>query len=128
MRIIGIDYGEKRIGVAFSDEGGSIAFPKDVIRNATRAAEDIVEYAHREKVGRIVIGESRAPGGAENAIMESARAFGDELKAAGLEVVYEAEQFSSVEAMRFQGENEQIDASAAAIILQRHLDKMRRAA
>lgn len=123
MRSMGIDYGQKRIGIAFSDEGGSIAFPYTVIENGKNTLPSIVELAEKQSASRVVIGESVDFGGRENPLMESIRAFKEGLESAGLSCELQPEQFSSVEAARFQGEGKMHDASSAAIILQRYLDK-----
>lgn len=123
MRTIGIDYGTKRIGIALSDEGGRVAFPKEVIERTQEVATYIARLAEKENCSRVIVGASVDSGGRENVLMEDIRRLGKALEARGLRVFYEPEFFSSVEAGRFQGEGEMHDASAAAIILQRYLDK-----
>ena len=60
MRILGIDPGEKRIGVAISDPTGTIANPVTVIQHVSRTsdAETIVRIAEENKAGKIVVGQS----------------------------------------------------------------------
>ena len=123
MKILGIDYGSKRVGLALSDEGVTFAFPKAVLPNTPALAEEIVKYASQEGAGVVVIGESKNFGGADNAIMPAIHSLQEQLERRGLKVALEPEYFSSAEASRFQGERGDIDASAAAIILQRYLDK-----
>jgi len=57
-RILGIDYGSKRVGLAISDESGIIAFPLSVIENIgpRRVAEKIVKIAAERKVESLVLG------------------------------------------------------------------------
>ena len=59
MRVLGIDFGEKRIGLAVSDPDGRVAIPLEtLIRKSDREAiERISDIAHREGVERLVVGE-----------------------------------------------------------------------
>lgn len=125
MRYIGVDYGRKRVGIAVSDEGGKFAFPKAVIPANVDLAEKIVEFAENAHAKSIVIGESRDFGGRENPIVVSIDILKRQLEAKGFEVILEQELMSSFEAERFQGKSDMSDASAAAIILQRYLEKNR---
>ena len=58
MKYLGIDYGEKRVGVAFSDEGGSFAFPNEVIeeKNETRVFARLKEIIADREIATVVIG------------------------------------------------------------------------
>jgi RNase H-fold protein (predicted Holliday junction resolvase) len=73
------------------------------------------------------VGESKDNRGADNAIMDSARAFADTLtRETGATIIYEPEFYSSQEVRAHFGEGsrpEHIDASAAAIILNSYLNK-----
>ena len=124
MKYLGIDYGEKRVGIAVSDEDGIMAFPLDVLSNDKRLVTRIREICKREKAEVIVIGESKDLAGKDNAIMQGARALVSALKKeVGLPVSWESELFTSAEAERIQGKHGMLDASAAAIILKSYLDK-----
>lgn len=125
MRILGIDYGLKRIGLAVSDETRTLAFPKETIQNSDRAVVEISLMCEKEGIENLVIGDSRDFGGRPNDLMEKIYPFKTALEARGFTVHLEEEYFSSVEAERFQGKGGDTDASAAAIILQRYLDKRR---
>lgn len=118
-----MDYGKKRVGVAMSDESGKFALPKAVLPASPDLAGELSTLAERSGVKTIVIGESRDYGGRENALVADVHILERQLKDKGFEVILEPEYSSSVEAERFQGKNEMQDASAAAIILQRYLDK-----
>jgi len=123
MKFLGIDYGAKRIGVSVSDDGGKIAFPKIIVENTKSAIDEIARVAVTEIAGHIVVGESLNTSGEENEIMKDARAFATKLASAvNLPLSFEKEFFTSVEARRFQTEG-QADDRAAAIMLQRYLDK-----
>lgn len=124
MKYLGIDYGEKRVGIAVSDEDGIMAFPLDVLSNDKRLTTRIREICKREKAEAIVIGESKDLAGKDNAIMPGARTLVSALKKeVGLPVSWESELFTSAEAERIQGKHGMLDASAAAIILKSYLDK-----
>ncbi|HYF10328.1 MAG TPA: RuvX/YqgF family protein [Candidatus Paceibacterota bacterium] len=123
MKILGVDYGSKRVGIAISDEGAKFAFPKTVIVATGDLAENIALLASAEGASVVVMGESVNFGGEDNSVMGAIRSLATDLRERGFEVVLEPEYFSSAEASRFQGEREDIDASAAAVILQRYLDK-----
>lgn len=136
MKYLGIDYGTKRIGLATSDTGGSLAFPLTTITCGPGALQDIVEIIKKEEVQKVVVGESRNFKGEPNAVMEDIEQFKKDLEElAGLPVEYEAEFLTSAAAARqFEGEfgrkdkpsQEKLDASAAAMILQSFLDRNRK--
>lgn len=127
MRILGIDYGAKRIGVALSDEGAGFAFPAETIPNDVTAIDRIAKICTREGVRTIVIGDTHAANDAENAITKEANAFAASVQRfTRLPVEMVREAFSSAEAARFAPKGkEHDDAAAAAIILQRYLDARR---
>ncbi len=126
MTILGIDYGEKRVGVALSDTTETLAFPKETLENTKTLLNDVANIVQKENARIVVIGLSQNSKNEDNPVMESIRSFKKELEERlGLPVVLEQEFWSSVEARRFQGKTSGLDASAAAIILQRFLDKQR---
>lgn len=125
MRLLGIDYGEKRVGIAVSDESGKFAFPWGIFANNKRLPQRIGDICKSEGVKKIVLGESRTYTGEKNPIMKKIEFFKERLEAAtGLPVVFEPETLTSREARRGREERERpIDDSAAAIILQSFIDK-----
>lgn len=126
MKFLGIDYGTKRIGIAISDDAGEFAFPKGIIATDT-AVQDIVRICDEEHAKGIIIGESIASNEQENEVQSVVRQFGKRLTdATGCLVSFEREDFSSVEAHRYQTDAGRRDDSAAAIILQRFLDKRKK--
>jgi putative Holliday junction resolvase len=126
MRYMGIDYGTKRIGIALSDESGTLAFPEVVLLNSDDTLPSIAQLVQERNVGQIVLGESLDYKNRPNALMTSIEYFKEELaKLVDVPVAYQPEQMSSVAAERFQGKTDKSDASAAAIILQWYLDKHR---
>jgi putative Holliday junction resolvase len=103
MKHIGIDYGTKRIGVATSDDGGSMAFPHSVVPAGKTAIAAIAAIIAKERVGAIVVGESHDLSGRPNPIMEEVRRFATELEAAtGITPEYMTEVYTSKEAMHIQ--------------------------
>ena len=142
MRILGIDYGTKRIGVAISDENLVLAFPKEIIKNDADTFNKLIAIIKKERIGEIVVGESVDFSGKLNALSGRIEVFILELKEKfSLPVRKQKEFLTSVEA-RKSGSNKKslspsqahsklkriksgrVDASAAALILQRYLDKM----
>ncbi|MDE2038355.1 MAG: pre-16S rRNA-processing nuclease YqgF [Patescibacteria group bacterium] len=122
-RIIGVDYGSKRVGLAVSDPERKVALPVGVAANGPKLVDETAAVAGRYGATTIVLGESTDYKGAPNAIAGKASAFRDALEERGFEVVMEPEFMTSVQAERLQGKNGMIDASAAALILQSYLDR-----
>jgi putative Holliday junction resolvase len=133
MKYLGIDYGTKRIGVAVSDDTGSIAFPLSVVESGPKALEEVANIARVNNVEMIVIGESLNFKNEKNEVMEDIEQFkADIAELTGLLVEYQREFFSSAQAARQfapdgsrkkNPSQEKLDAAAAALILQGYLDK-----
>lgn len=116
--------GEKHVGIALSDEGGHMAFPKAVIPNDRTLPSEIISMVKDHDVKCIVFGDSRDYSGQENPIMARVHSLVPVLRRK-LDVLieFEPEFLTSEEAKRTQGENKMLDASAAAIILRSFLEK-----
>jgi putative holliday junction resolvase len=134
MRFLGIDFGEKRIGLAISDPDGRLAVPLTTLerRNDRSALRQIAEIAREEKVERLVLGEPVNLDGQRGAIAERVRSFGARLaEMTGLPVEWVDEALTSAEAaarLRQAGiatrrQPGRIDAVAAQILLQDALDR-----
>lgn len=123
MRILGIDYGTRRIGVAVSDETRRFALPVTVVKNSELAVKEVIEIARQHETDTVVMGESRDYKMQPNVIFEQADTFKRQLEASGLKVELELEFMTSQQAERLQGKNDMTDASAAALILQSYLDR-----
>lgn len=123
MRILGIDYGKKRVGIAVSDESRKFALPVSVLMNSGVLVAEIVKIALQHEVKEIVMGESRNFKQEANTILEDSIVLKKELEKGGYIVHFEPEFMTSVQAERFQGKNIMHDASVAAIILQSYLDR-----
>lgn len=142
MRFLGIDYGTKRIGIAISDEEGVLAFPKEIISNDLNTFKKIDEIIKAQNISEIVIGESVDFSGKLNALSARIEIFISEMKEKFQLPIHKQKEFlTSVEARRSkdnvksfsqsqahskikQIKSGRIDASAAALILQRYLDKI----
>ena len=128
MRYLGIDYGDKRLGLSISDQSNSFAFPRDTIDNDAKAFETLRRIVELEEVAEVVVGDTRTTNGGANAITASADLFVKKLEQnISVPVARAREAWSSQEAARFapQGDKHN-DASAAAIILQRFLDSRKK--
>jgi len=128
MRFLGIDYGRKRVGISLSDEGGIIATPSLVLTNSKSLIIEVAEIAREAKVGGIVFGDSRDSSGGENPIMKEIKEFAGKLeKKSTAPIFFERESFTSVEARKNPSGKREVDDSAAALILQRYLDRINKA-
>lgn len=126
MKYLGVDYGSHNIGIAVSDAGGSIAFPREQIVNDARAIGAILKLAKDERTEVVVVGDTRAINGGANEVTKSAEKFMAALEATGIKVEKVWEAWSSVEAARFAPKGKaHDDSAAAAVILQRYLDTKR---
>lgn len=141
MRFLGIDYGTKRIGVAISDENGTLAFPKEIILNDLDTFKKFSTIIKNENIKEIVVGESVDFSGKLNVLSGRIEVFILELKEKfNLPVHKQKEFLTSVEARKSgntksninssqahtkikQIKSGRVDASAAALILQRYLDR-----
>ena len=134
MRYLGVDYGSKRIGLALSDEEGTMGFPHAIVANTPRLIDELCALIAKENIGAVVIGESRTLAGGENPIAKDARTLGWHLaERSGVPVFYESEVFTSAEARRTPEKKNKsrvpprryarVDASAAALILTGYLSR-----
>ena len=134
-RVIGLDHGGRRIGVAVGDTETGMAFPREAVkrRSLERDLERIRELIAGEGAQLVVIGLPLNMDGSEGEQAATARAFGHALASDGTEVVYEDERLSSWEAgERLRGagrrpprESGELDSTAAGVILQQYLDARR---
>ena len=126
MKLMGIDFGTKRIGVAISSEDGAFALPRTVLQNDSEAIQTLADMCAKENVGTIILGESRDFAGQKNPVMKKVEEFKEKLaKATNLPIEYELEFMTSREASHIQGEGKMLDASAAALILKSYIEKQK---
>ena len=137
MRIMGIDYGDARTGVAISDLLCSIVGTTYVVpsRNTEKAVADIVKLAKDNDVGKIVVGLPKNMDGTEGPRAELCRGFAQTLReATGLEVDMWDERRTTVEAhnilsdCNYHGKKRKntVDAVAASLILEGYLSFLSR--
>src|SRR5436305_1569928 len=102
MRILGIDPGEARVGLAVSDPNGSIAVPTGVfLRKGPGDASELAEIARREEAELIVVGLPLSLDGSVGPQARRAQRLGKALAAAsGVAVIFWDERFSSHQATR----------------------------
>ena len=139
VRIVGLDVGERRIGVAISDATGTLARPVSVLavseleRDGLRlAAAELARLAALDDaIESIVVGVPRRLDGSANNLTDRVTAFGRALEhAAGIPIVFQDERLTSREAESrlavtdrdWRSRKARLDAAAAAIILQDYLD------
>ncbi len=136
MRLIGLDVGEARIGVAISDPTGTLASARQVLarRPENVALEAIKRLVEEEEAEAIIVGLPRSLSGELHSQAARVQEFGESLRSqVSVPVQFWDERLSTVAAereMRAAGANRNkrkmmIDAVAAAIILQGYLDAAR---
>lgn len=125
-KVLALDYGTKRIGVASGDLEHKIAFPRDVILNKGDVIARIFDLCKELDIVLVVVGwplqmqEERS----DNPIMAELKRFVAKLEAMGLKVEFLDERLSSFEAKELTGQSRNVDAHAAQIILQRYFDTL----
>ena len=123
MALLGIDYGTKKVGVAYSDEAETIAFPHRVLANTPAIFGTLGRLIAKRHVSGIVIGESKDKGWRDNPVMVQIRHFAHDLGARfSVPIFFEEEFFTTAQARR-SSEAHVVDAAAAALILQSYIDK-----
>lgn len=136
-RILGIDYGERRIGLAVSDPTATIAQPLPTLtrrRGKRPPVQAVANIAREFQVAEVVVGLPLTLEGEESEWTAEVRSFGDALaERAGIPVQYIDERFTSARAERAvrgsglrrsqREEKGRVDAAAATLILQAFLDR-----
>lgn len=132
MKIMGIDYGDARTGVAISDLLCTIVGSSTVVksRNTEKAIADIVRLVEENQVGEIVVGLPRNMDGSEGPRAELCREFAKKLEeATGKKIIMWDERRTTVEAHNIlsvhnyhgQKRKDTVDAVAASLILEGYL-------
>lgn len=123
MKYLGIDYGEKRIGIAVSDDGGVIAFPHTTIENTSSTLSEIKKICDAQKPAQIVIGMPMLIGEV-SPMMRTIHMFGDTVaRFIQIPVAYENEIFTTKMATQSGAKKNTVDQSSAALILQSWIDR-----
>ena len=132
-RLLAIDYGARRVGLALSDPLKMIANPYQTIINKSdnNLILEIERIIDAEDVEQIIIGLPLGMAGQITEQTKKVEEFADKLIARGIAIEYEDERWSSVAAKRSMKEQniksgynkEMVDQTAAAIFLQQYLDR-----
>lgn len=133
MRVLALDVGDERIGVAISDETGLLARPLTVVRRVAGKASfiEIKDLVERYQVEKMVVGLPLLPSGDEGDQVRSTRAYVRGMREhVDLDVVYVDERDTTLRAEEIMIQNQrsrrrrkqELDAVAAAVILQSYLD------
>lgn len=129
MKYIGVDYGSKKCGLAVSDDRGTIAVPLKIV--ATESLMSELDYMLQNVLfERIVFGESVNSKGEPNKVWTETKKFIEELKQKHEQRIVNGElsiqiekEFLTSKHARYLDNEQDIDDRAAALILQRYLDK-----
>ncbi len=133
-RLMGIDYGEKRVGIALSDPMQIISKPFVVLPNNEKLFEAISEIIGNENVGQIILGLPLNLSGEDSKKTIEVRAFKKKLEEqVEIEVIFYDERYSTAEATDLLKEmgyspkerKKVIDKMAASIILKNYLEDRR---
>ena len=131
MRALGLDVGDRRIGLALSDPTGFLASPFGFVERGPSDLADIVRIADENEVAEIVVGLPLSMSGDSGIQAGKVRAFIRDLRSqTDLPIKTVDERLSTVQAQgmlrqsgrRRRGDRGQLDAAAAAVILQAYLD------
>ena len=130
MRYLGIDYGNKKVGLAFGDSETGVAVPLEVVQNEgpDQLIQFITERLRNEQIDQVVVGvplpTAEGPGSEQ---LEKTQQFIEKLQSqVSMPIHEEDERYSTAEALRLQreyGATAEDDALAAMLILQAFLDQ-----
>jgi len=131
MKVLSIDYGIKRIGLAIGDENLKIVSPKGVIENR-ESVKKIKEIIEKSGVGKIVLGFPLTPSGKEGQRAKLVKKFYEELKKElpEVEIILWDERWTTQEALRrlegfsYKKKKELKDVIAAMVILEEYFDSI----
>ncbi len=123
-RILALDYGTKRIGIAVSDETKTISIPKAYILMAEKAL--LVEFISQNQVEKILIGLPTGLSGQETESTKKARDFMVWLeRETHLPVEFIDERLTTKEVLREEKDRELIDSLVAQKMLERYLESLK---
>lgn len=127
-KVLAIDYGAARVGVAVSDDEGVHAFSRPAIKNTGRHAlvQALRHVIDQEQVSLLVAGLPLSMDGSEGPQAKTVRTAVDELaRTLQIPVQYEDERLTSSLADRFIGASTDQDSRAAAAILETYLERIK---
>lgn len=123
MKILGIDYGEKRIGLAISDESRTLARELTIL-SPKEFWGQLGQLVSNQQIGTIVIGLPLGVEGNDTEKTKEVRLFSNQIiEKTNLPVEFIDERFSSAMAKNLPGGKKDVDSLAAQIFLQNYLDK-----
>ncbi|MBU1148626.1 Holliday junction resolvase RuvX [Patescibacteria group bacterium] len=129
-KFLGLDYGNKHIGVAISDEGKTMAFPREEIINDKEAIYNIKQLVDQEGITKIIVGLPIGLKGQPTEQTERVIKFIDQLKTnLPIEIIEEDERMTSKAALNLltnldrKTKKKKVHSSSAIIILQDYLHK-----
>jgi len=134
MRLLAIDYGEKRIGIAISDPLGLTAQPFEVVENNKSAISRIKQICEEKEVTKIIIGLPTTLGGKESFAVDKVRSFCLKLKGnVSVPIEEYDERFTTSIAQKTmiagdasrQTRKGSIDKIAAAVMLREYMDRVK---
>ena len=133
MKVIGIDFGLSKVGLAISDPSGIIALPLKVLRykNKEGLLSELQNISKEKDVNKFVIGYPISMNYKENEMTNIIDSFKQDMENLNFEVILEDERLSSEYAKKIMIEQdikvsrnkEMVDLTAASIILQTYLDR-----
>mgnify|MGYP001296704597 FL=1 len=124
-RVLGIDFGEKFVGLAISDPSKKYSLPLEIIDTAVvfPHVRKLISY---EAISTIVIGLAITPSGRESEVAKQARRLGNRLIKLGVKIVFENEELTTFAAKKSQQgipSAKYDDHLAASLILQQYLNR-----
>ena len=138
MRVLALDVGDSRVGLAISDPTGLLASPLGHVDRSPTDVQDIIQTAEENDASQIVVGMPLTLAGESRTQAGKVRQFVRELRSAtGIPIETMDERLSTVQAQRLLTDSDRgqgrrsnrdrgrIDSSAAAVILQAYLDSQR---
>jgi len=123
-RILGVDFGERRIGLATSDASGRIATPRRTLlrKDDASAADFLQRFCEEEEIEFVVFGIPKSPDGDESEFAARIRSFAKKFAGkTSLPVLFHEETLTSIEAARRLSpgsSKEELDRAAAAVLLE----------
>jgi putative holliday junction resolvase len=133
-RLLGIDHGDSRIGLAISDELGSFAHPYRTLQSGARVIDEIRTIVERVQISVIIIGLPKNMDGTLGPAAAKVKSFGDQLAQVlpTIKIIFWDERLTTREAQRAlhaAGKNakqskKMIDQVAAQILLQNYMDSL----
>jgi putative holliday junction resolvase len=124
MRLLGLDVGKSRIGVAFCDTSVGIVFPRNVInvKSEEKAIEEITKIVEQDRIDKIIVGLPLNFNSTRSNIQSYVENFVNLLKKkVKVEIEFFDERFTTKIASMMSSKNKNVDSIAAKIILEDYI-------